>query len=333
VSQVTAARIDAGHPASGRTVVALDTLLDDVALETATAEDLGWRLRRWDGDPADLKSADAVVHVRTRIDGQLIGRLASCTVIGRFGTGLDSVDRQAAAAAGITVVNVRDYCTAELAAHTVGLALTLFLRLGPRHDNAAGQTLSWQRHITANQRVGDAGALVIGYGAVGRRVADALAGLGLHTMVTTRRASTVPGPRVDVVDLLTGLERADIVVIQRELSAATRGFFGAGLLEHVRPDAILVNTARKDLMDQAAVAAALRRGRLGGIGLDAKLDPDEPIAALLGHPRVLVTPHIGWYSERSLTELRRRTIADTISAYAPPPLRDRKRGPTGTEPT
>lgn len=306
--------------ANGRTIVALDTLLEDVDVETGTAEDLGWQLRRWDRGATDLGSADAVVHVRTRIDGQLIGRLTSCTVIGRFGTGLDSVDLQAAAAAGITLVNVRDYCTAELAAHTVGLALTLFLRLGPRHDNAAGQALSWPRYIATNQRAGDAAAHVIGYGAIGRRVADALAGLGMHAMVTTRRAGAAVSPRVEAVDLATGLGRADIVFIQRELSAATRGFFGAELLERVRPEAILINTARKDLMDQAAVASALREGRLGGIGMDAKLDQHEPIAALLEHPRVLVTPHIGWYSERSLNELRRRTVADTISAYSPPPL-------------
>jgi D-3-phosphoglycerate dehydrogenase len=140
-------------------------------------------------------------------------------------------------------------------------------------------------------------------------------------MVATRRASAAFDPLVEVVDLVTGLGRADIIFIQRELSAATRGFFGAELLEHVRPHAILINTARKDLMDQAAVAAALRRGTLGGIGLDAKLNEDEPIAALLDHPRVLVTPHIGWYSERSLNELRRRTVANTISAYSSPLIR------------
>lgn len=301
-----------------RIILALDTLLDDVALETSSAGALGWSLRRWDGGPADLASADAVVHVRTRIDGQLIGQLKSCAVIGRFGTGLDSVDRHAAAAAGITVVNVRDYCVAELAAHTVGLGLALFLRLGPRHDNAAGQALSWQQYITANQRDGDAVAHVIGYGAVGRPVADALAGLGMRTLVTTRRDGAAADPRIEAVDLVTGVERADIIFIQRELSPATRGFFGAELLQHVRPDAVLINTARKDLMDQDAVAAALRERRLGGIGLDAKLDKDEPIAGLLGHPRVLVTPHIGWYSERSLDELRRRTIAETIAAYSPP---------------
>jgi D-3-phosphoglycerate dehydrogenase / 2-oxoglutarate reductase len=305
---------------NGRTIVALDTLLDDVEVETAIAETLGWEFRQWDGGEGDLESADAVVHVRTRIDGQLIGRLKSCAVIGRFGTGLDNVDHQAAAAADIALVNVRDYCNAELAAHTVGLALTLFLGLGPRHDNAVWQRQNWRRYITANPRAGAAAAHVIGYGAIGRRVADALVSLGMHTMVTTRRANAAVSPRVEPVDLVTGLGRADIVFIQRELSAATRGFFGAELLGHVRPNAILINTARKDLVDQAAVASALRQRRLGGIALDANLDEDEPIAALLEHPHVLVTPHIGWYSERSLNELRRRTVADTISAYSPPPL-------------
>ena len=78
--------------------------------------------------------------------------------------------------------------------------------------------------------------------------------------------------------------------------------------------AILVDTARLGLLDEGAVADALTSGRLAGVALDARLGPDSPLRRLLGDPRLLVTPHIGWYSERSAVELRRRTIEATIDA-------------------
>jgi D-3-phosphoglycerate dehydrogenase len=97
---------------------------------------------------------------------------------------------------------------------------------------------------------------------------------------------------------------------------ATRGFFDDDLIRCLRPGAIIVNTARVGLLDEHAVASAIQDRTLGGLGLDTRLTPASPLTAVLGHPRVLVTPHIGWYSERSLHELRRRTVTNTVSAYA-----------------
>jgi D-3-phosphoglycerate dehydrogenase len=297
-------------------VLALDTPVDDLSVEQSAADALGWSLRRWNGTNAELGEAAAVVHVRTRIDAEFIERLTSCGAIGRFGTGLDSVDLDAAEMAGIPVVNVRDYCVAELATHSVGLGLTLLLGIGPAHDNAAAQSLTWTECTTGHRRPGTT-ALVVGYGAVGRQIADGTAALGMRTLVNTRRPETQAALGHALVDLAAGLREADLVFLQRELSDRTRGFFADELLSYLRPGTIVVNTARKDLMDQAAVVSALRDGRLGGLGLDALLGPADPLTSILGDPRVVVTPHIGWYSERSLDELRRRTITDTLTAYQP----------------
>ena len=103
--------------------------------------------------------------------------------------------------------------------------------------------------------------------------------------------------------------------VQRELSPATRAFFDARLLALMQPAAVLVNTARKDLLDQRAVAGAVREQRIGGLALDARLAPGDPLTELLHDPRVLITPHVGWYSERALEQLRRQTVADTIAAH------------------
>src|SRR5262249_24075760 len=110
------------------TVLALDTLVDDTDIEEATAAAEGWRFERWEGSRRELAGADAIVHVVTRVDPALLSQLEHCRVVGRFGTGLDTVDLEASARAGMVVVGVRDYCTRELTAHTLALALSL-LRL------------------------------------------------------------------------------------------------------------------------------------------------------------------------------------------------------------
>jgi phosphoglycerate dehydrogenase-like enzyme len=136
-------------------------------------------------------------------------------------------------------------------------------------------------------------------------------------MVSSRRDDAVVPEGTEKVELAAGLEQADLVFLQRELSDKTRAFFDAEMLSLIRPTTVVVNTARKDLMDQAAVVAALSGRRLGGLGLDARIASTEPLAQVLNNPRVLVTPHVGWYSERSLTELRELTIVNTLAACQP----------------
>lgn len=298
-------------------VLVLDSLVDDLTVEQQAAASRGWSLRPWDGSDTQVRLADAVVHVRTRVDQSLIAKLTSCRAVGRFGTGLDTVDLPAAAAAGMAVVNVRDYCVRELATHTVGLALTLQLRIGPGYDNEAVQACDWSDYIAATPRDGDPAALIVGYGAVGQRVAATTASLGLRTMISSRRDDAIVPAGTEKIELAAGLEQAGLVFLQRELSDETRAFFGTEMLSLVRPTTIVVNTARKDLMDQDAVVAALSAGRLGGLGLDARIASTEPIAQVLTDPRVLVTPHVGWYSQRSLTELRKLTIVNTLDACQP----------------
>jgi D-3-phosphoglycerate dehydrogenase / 2-oxoglutarate reductase len=295
-------------------VVVLDSLFASLDVEEQAAREAGATLIRWDGDPASLAEADVVAHVRTRVDAELVSAMPRCRVISRFGSGIDTVELNAAREAGIAVVTVRHYCTRELATHTLALAFSLVRRLaetGFCHDS------SWDEVAAATPIRGYHRATVVGLGAIGRAVAGALIALGYEVRAVTRRARSVAldlGARP--VDLEEGFALGDIVLLHTALDDTTAGLVDARRLELMPPGAILVNTARLRLLDEAAVAGALQNGRLGGLALDAIVEPSSPVRRFDGDPRVLITPHVGWYSEESAARLRRAAIADALTTFA-----------------
>jgi phosphoglycerate dehydrogenase-like enzyme len=293
-------------------VVVLDSLFESLDVETLSAAERGASLERWDGTTGALADADVVAHVRTAIGPELIAAMPRCRVITRFGTGRDTVDVPAAEAAGIRIVTVRDYCIPELPAQTLALALTLARRLG---ETAGRLDLSWQQVASETPIVRYACAAVVGIGAVGRRVAAALAALGYEIVAVTQHArEEVDRNGWRLATLEEALAAADIIFLHVALDDSTRGMIDARRLELVRPGAILVNTARLGLIDQAAVVAALESGRLGGLALDAKLEPESPLRRFAHDPRVVITPHIGWHSRESAAILRAAAIADALEA-------------------
>jgi phosphoglycerate dehydrogenase-like enzyme len=295
-----------------RTLLILDGLFDDIGIETDIASRHGWTIAHWDGGDTALGDADAVLHVRTRIDGAMLDRLPACRVVGRYGTGLDSVDLEAAAVRGIAVVNVRDYCIPEMTAHTLALALGLDRRIG---ELARTSGLDWTAVASTLPLRGRTSATVIGFGSVGRSVARTLAAMGHAVSAVTRNAAAeAEASGIEPLSLDEGLRRADIVLLHCALDATTAGLIGRAQIETLPPHAILVNTARLGLIDEAAVANAIETGRLAGAGIDARLDPGSPLDGLRDDPRLIVTPHVGWYSERSAAELRRRAVENTIAA-------------------
>jgi len=300
---------------SPKQILVLDSLFDDLDVERLAASARGWEILRWDGSAAALAQADAVVHVRTRVDRDLIAQLTQCRVIGRFGVGLDSVDQVAAAQRAMVVVNVRDYCLPEMTAHTLALAFALERRLtGWRGEDWLDT--DWQAFARARPVRGRTRACVIGLGSIGAAVAGALRDLAYDVVtVTTRGRATAERLGLPVVPLEAGLLSADFVFLHASLEPATVNLIDRRGLSMLPAGAILVNTARLGLIDQAAVAEALASDRLGGLGIDARLEHDSPLRRFAADPRVLITPHVGWYSERSARVLRERAIMNTIDAY------------------
>jgi D-3-phosphoglycerate dehydrogenase len=296
-------------------ILVLDSLFDDLDVERLVATARGWEIIRWDGSAAQLEQADAVVHVRTRVDRDLIAQLTQCRVIGRFGVGLDSVDRVAAAQRAMAVVNVRDYCLPEMTAHTLALAFALERRLSGWRNEEWLDT-DWQTFAKARPVRGRTRASVIGLGSIGTAVAGALRNLSYDVVtVTTRGRETAERMGLPVVPLEASLVSADFVFLHAALEPATVNLIDRRGLSMLPADAVLVNTARLGLIDPGAVADALASDRLGGLGIDGRLEKDSPLRRFAGDPRVLITPHVGWYSERSARVLRERAIMNTIDAY------------------
>jgi D-3-phosphoglycerate dehydrogenase / 2-oxoglutarate reductase len=273
------------------TVVVLDSLFESLEVEQEAARSRSATIERWDGDPRSLAGADVVAHVRTRISPELIAAMPRCRVITRFGTGLDTVDQEAAAAAGMEVLTVRDYCVPELPTHTLGLAFALVRRLA---ETTSIPEAGWDEVAAAFPMTRHGQATVVGIGSVGRRVAAALRSLGYFVFAVTKHAGEeAHAAGAQVVALEEGLAEGDLVFLHTALDETTRGLIDEQCLRLMRPGAILVNTARLGLIDQEATAAALDENRLGGLALDAKLEQDSPLRRFASDRRVLITPHTG----------------------------------------
>jgi phosphoglycerate dehydrogenase-like enzyme len=298
-----------------RRVLALDTLFDDLFVETAAAASVGWDVVRWSGSEAELAAARVVVHVRTRVDSVLLSKMPRCQVVGRFGTGLDSVDLDAARQRGVTVVGVRDYCTPELTAHTLMLAFALERQLADAGTLRLEAAASWDDIVRRLPIVGRQRATVVGFGTIGRAVTKALLAIGIQvTVVTQHGADAATGLGAETAALDAALPDTGMLFLHAALSEATRGMIDDRRLRAMPPTALLIDTARLGLIDEASVAAALSEHRLGGVALDARLAPGSPLARLGSHPQLVVTPHVGWYSARSARLLRQRTMIDSIAA-------------------
>jgi D-3-phosphoglycerate dehydrogenase / 2-oxoglutarate reductase len=297
------------------TVLVLDSLFDDIDVERDAAASLGWDVVRWDGSDGALSSARVAVHVRTRIDETLLSRMPVCRVVGRFGSGIDTVDTGAASRRGVSVVRIRDYCTPELTAHTLALAFTLERQVQRALELRLAPTSTWDEIGSALPIAGRTCAAVVGFGTIGSAMTRALLGMGMTVSVVTAHGG-VEAERLGArsVDLSSALRAAELVFLHVALTPETERLIDRGRLATMRSDALLIDTARLGLIDEAAVAEALAASRLAGVALDARLAEDSPLSRLRGDPQLLVTPHVGWYSARSAGDLRRRTMVDSIRA-------------------
>jgi D-3-phosphoglycerate dehydrogenase len=205
--------------------------------------------------------------------------------------GYDHVDLAAAFERGIWVCNVPDYCTEEVADHTLALLLALTrgvaaldrdVRDGRWNHLAAGPL-----RTLAGMRVG-----IVGYGRIGSAVGRRLEALGCELLVADVRDVGAPLTPLDEL-----LESSDAVTLHVPLDATTTGLIGERELALMRSDALLVNTARGAVVEPAPLVRALSEGRLGGAALDVL--PDEPPLAMPQLPNLIVTPHAAWYSPRS----------------------------------
>jgi D-3-phosphoglycerate dehydrogenase / 2-oxoglutarate reductase len=246
------------------------------------------------------------------IGARVFAGLPSCRVVGRYGTGLDSIDLPSAQAHDVEVVAVTDYATQEVCDHTIALALTLCRRVtmyagavrSGRWDLRTGGEL----HRLSTLRLG-----VIGLGRIGREVARKGAALGFEVV-----GHDIVPPADGAVPLLSLeelLATSDVVTLHLPASEQTHHLIDASRLALMRRSAVLINTSRGALVDQDALHAAIAEGALAGAALDVlEREPPDRSDPLLRCEQVIITPHVAFYSEESLAELNRRAAEGIVDA-------------------
>jgi phosphoglycerate dehydrogenase-like enzyme len=261
------------------------------------------------GEVGDASVRAIVTRGKGRVMADVIKRWPTLEVVARCGVGLDNIDTAAAARAGVTVVHAPGSTTHAVVEHAVMLMLAL-ARSVVALDRAvaAGDwdvRNGYEGRELRNMRMG-----VVGLGAIGGRVAALGEALGMEVVCTTRRSA----PAVRRVTLGELLATSDVVQLCVPLTDDTRLMIGAAQLDVIKPGALLVNTARGPLVDQTAVRAALDNGRLGGYATDV-WDPEPPAAGdgLLGHPRVLVTPHVAALTDVTYREICMRPVEAVVA--------------------
>ncbi|HEY8453016.1 MAG: NAD(P)-dependent oxidoreductase [Micromonosporaceae bacterium] len=306
------------------TVAILGTRYEDFAIEEETLAPLGARIVSGEGgSPADILAvaADAAVVLagsRPRFTDEVLAGL-SCRGIVRYGVGVDSIDLDAARRRGIAVARVSDYGAEAVAFHAVAMAAAQLRRL-PEADRAVRAGRWGFAELRPMHEPSRLVAGIVGYGRIGRRSAALLRGLGMRVVAHDPYAPVRDVPALSLVDLL---RRSDLVLLHAPAAPGGRPLLDAAALAHMRPGSVLVNTARGSLVDLAALADGLRRGRPGRAALDVY--PQEPpdLAVLADvADRVLFTPHMAWYTEQSEADLRRKAAAEAARMLRGEPLAD-----------
>lgn len=262
---------------------------------------------------ARLQGARIAITNKVVIDADVMAACPALRLIAVTATGTNNVDLAAAAARGIRVANVQGYGTAAVAQHTFALILALANRLGEAtRDAVNGRWSASPTFCLMDYPVLDlpgASLGIIGFGELGRAVAGIGEGFGMRILV----AEGHEGPQPGRLPLEQVLAEADVVSLHSLLTPATTRLINAERLARMKPGALLVNTARGGLIDEAALLAALRRGHLGGAGLDvlAQEPPpaDHPLLTA-GLPNLLVTPHCAWVSRGARQRLLDATVAN-----------------------
>jgi glyoxylate reductase len=268
--------------------------------------------------PEELRArtaqADGLLCMLTdRIDAELLDACPRLRAIANYAVGVDNVDVAAAAARGIPVGNTPDVLTEA----TADLAFALILAAARRLDEAAravrdGEWRTWQPDWLLGRDVHGATLGIVGMGRIGRAVARRAEGFGMSVLHTARRGG------VALPDLLA---EADFVSLHAPLTQETRHLIDSEALARMKPTAVLVNTARGPLVDQAALRDALVAGRLAAAALDVTdpepLPPGDP---LLNAPNLIVVPHIGSATHRTRERMADLAVDNLLAALAGRPM-------------
>ena len=299
----------------------LDTVdRGDLDLSPITSLDLNWRLHaETAADQVTARCGDAEIVVSNKVwlgdeEFQACPQLQHIVIAA---TGTNNIDLDAAAKRTISVSNVRDYATTSVVQHVFALMLALTTRL--LLVRTAIQQRRWQQHTQFSlldfpiEELSGKSLGIIGYGALGQAVATVARTFGMQVLIAKRDHDDQRSGRVSLNELL---QRSDVISLHCPLTLETKGLIGQHELALMKPSALLINTARGGIVDEHALASAIKQQQIAGAGIDVLSEEPprngNPLLEL-DHPQLIVTPHIAWASHQSRQRLMIK-VAENIQA-------------------
>jgi len=260
------------------------------------------------------KDADGILNQYSLLTRRVLETLPRCKVIARYGVGVDSIDLRAATDLGIVVANVPDYCVDEVALQAVTMLLAL-IRQTVFFDQKI-KSGHWDfRQGAPIHRIRAKTMGLVGCGRIGMEVARIVSALGMRVIVFDPYIQKAGGG-IEWVDLDTLLKESDFISVHCPLNESTRHLIGENAFRKMRKKPLIVNTSRGPIIEEKALVQALKEGLVSGAGLDVmEKEPPDPGNPLLKMEQVILSPHMSFYSEESIKELKRRTaegVADVL---------------------
>ncbi len=256
---------------------------------------------------------DAFLIQYAPISERVLAALPKLGIVSRVGAGFDTIDTAACARHGVWVANSPDYGVGEVSTHALALVLALVRNIVGYHRDI--QTGKW--HYLSSGKIRRASEMtlgIVGLGRIGKRMAHISRDVFKRVVACDPYLIDGDFPAyVERADLAGVFAQSDVISLHTPLNDETRGMINARVLAHLRAGSFLVNTARGAVVKIDDLLSALDSGILAGVGLDVL--PVEPVAdaRLLGHPKVILTPHAAFFSVQSEIELRRKAAQNIVT--------------------
>ena len=309
-------------------VAVADSVFPNLDLARAVVSRAGAELRvasqaTPEGIVAAARDADALLVTYAKINADMIREMKKCRIISRFGIGVDNVDIEAATRAGIVVTKVPDYCIDEVSDHAMALLLSLVRKIP--FSSARAHAGRWEMPaVTPIHRLRGTVLGLVGFGRIPQLVAPKAKAFGMRVVAYD---PYVPQAVMDLagvrrVEFAELLKISDYISIHSPLLPETRHMFSTEAFRQMKPGALIVNTSRGPVVDEAALAAALDAKQIAGAALDV-LEQEPPVSSpLFGRNNVILTPHTSFYSVESLEELQTKAAEEVVRVLSGQPPRN-----------
>lgn len=264
---------------------------------------------------AAVRDADAVIFAEVPITAGIIDGMEKCKMIQRIGMGYDNIDLKRSRERGIFVCNAPTYGTLDVAEHALALLMATSKRIVPMHQRVTDR--DWSGDLQPGYRLCGKTIGFAGFGRIGRALCRATNGCGMKPLVYDPYVSAecLAEYGAEAVSFDELLCRADVISIHMPLTAETRHLFNAAAFSKMKSNAILINTARGSVVDEAALIEALSSGRIAGAGLDVfEVEGAELDRRLVELPNVVLTPHLAsntWEANDALD----REVTDNVVRF------------------